>query len=99
MFPFCGIFAISLELVCCTESVQQRNQLICQTIFLKPVLWLTECFLCCTDSVRQTNFNEMAINAKKEEDIVTVLKQLDLGPLIKYKKKAPTVHKLRPFLP
>ena len=34
-------------------------------------LWPTQCFLCCTDSVRRTNFNEIAINAKKE-DIVRI---------------------------
>ena len=78
MFPFCGIFAISLELVCCTESVQQRNHwLVTKRVFFDRFCdQLNVSFVALTQCDKQISM-KWQLMPKKGEDIVTVLKQLD----------------------
>ena len=65
-------------------SATKKSFIVHKKSIFWPCLWPTQSFPCRIDSVRRTNFNEMAINAKKE-DIVKIenhcTKKIRLGYL------------------
>ena len=70
---FFGVFCHFLKIISSHWISATKESSVCykKGVFFLLFLWPNQCFLCRTDSVRQTNFNEMAINAKKE-DIVRI---------------------------
>ena len=84
---FFGIFCHFLKISLLHWVSATKESPVChKKVFFLLFLWPTQCFLCRTDSVQQTNFNEIAINAKKKRHSqnwksMKILRKLDWGTL------------------